>query len=530
MTATWAAAGLAGAAVVVVQLVPGVAQASPLDVSVAWALLAAGVVLTPRSTRASALVSAAGLLWVLMVVVPMDGSAPATAVARLALVPTALLTIAVMDAGWPRAGAVVRTCEVVVALAALVAGIGRYRFALLAIGLAVLAVAVTGRQVLARGDGRRRAAVLLQVGVGTGVTVVGVLAAVPVGSERTVTDLHAAVMVFACAGLCAVTPRSGSGGAEGLELDTPEGLGAALGRALDRPAVSIALPKGDGTWLDAGGRVVEPFPDQQLWLGEGGDVLARMSDPGDLEPQQRRALDRMLAAAVQGARLRADLRERAAALDASRGRLLTAAADERARLATLIERGPLARLDRIGELTPLVGDDPVLATRTKAARVALGSVLRGLDPTAPGLETALRALAADNGAAVRPDSSWPERGRLDPARARAVWFVCAEALANAAKHAPAASVQVAVRTTTEAVEVRVRDEGPGGADPAGSGLTGLSQRAASVGGWLRLRSGRSGTEVVIGVPLTATAATGKPLVTTARTRMPAAAPAGTVAP
>ena len=93
-------------------------------------------------------------------------------------------------------------------------------------------------------------------------------------------------------------------------------------------------------------------PTSSCGWARAASVLARMSDPGDLEPQQRRALDRMLAAAVQGARLRADLRERAAALDASRGRLLTAAADERqARLATLIERGPLARLDRIGELT-----------------------------------------------------------------------------------------------------------------------------------------------------------------------------------
>jgi signal transduction histidine kinase len=237
----------------------------------------------------------------------------------------------------------------------------------------------------------------------------------------------------------------------------------------------------------------------------------------------------LLAAAVHGARLRADLRERAAALDASRGRLLTAAADERARLATLIERGPLARLDALDVLTSRVRDDPVLATRRDAASTALGSVLRGLDPTARGLEVALRALVSDTGGAVLADSTWPGVDRLDPARARAVWFVCAEALANAVKHSPGAPVEMSVFTTADAVEVRVRDRGPGGADPAGSGLTGLSERAASVGGWLRVRSDASGTEVSVRVPTT-TGSKGKLSPTTATTLMPTPAQAATVVP
>jgi signal transduction histidine kinase len=469
-------------------------------------------------------------MWVLMVVVPMDGSAAATAVARLALVPTALLAVAIMDAGGPPAGAVARTCEVVAVLTALVAGSGHYRFALLAIGLGVLVVGVAGREALGHGDRRRRAAVMLQAGFGTGAMTVGALVALPLGADRAVTGLHAVVMVLGCAGLCAVTSRPALLGADALELDTPGWLGAALGRALDRPPVSIALPKGDGTWLDAGGREVEPRPDQAPWRSQDGNLLARISDPGEMDPQQRRAVDRMLAAAVEGARLRADLRDRATALDASRGRLLTAAADERARLATLIERGPLARLDRIGALTPLMQDDPLLAARREAATTSLGSVLRGLDPTAPGLEAALRALAEDTGATVCPGSTWPAPGRLDPARSRAVWFVCAEALVNAAKHAPGAQVEVLARTTADAVEVQVRDDGPGGAQPAGSGLTGLSERASSVGGRLRVRSGPRGTEVAFAVPLTDRVATGKPSAATARTRMPTAAPAGRVAP
>jgi signal transduction histidine kinase len=88
---------------------------------------------------------------------------------------------------------------------------------------------------------------------------------------------------------------------------------------------------------------------------------------------------------------------------------------------------------------------------------------------------------------------------------------------------------MSVSTTADAVEVRVRDRGPGGADPAGSGLTGLSERAASVGGWLRVRSDASGTEVSVRVPTT-TGSTGKPSPTTATTLMPTPAQAATVVP
>ena len=529
LTVTRTVAGFAGAAVVLVPMAGGAGVPPAVDVAVAWALLTAGVMLAPRDDRASALVGAAGLLWVVMVLVPPDGSVPTTIIARFALAPTALLALAVIHAGRSAQSSVAGFAGLAAVLATVVGGAGHFRFAVLVIGLAVLAVALTGSRGAPAGDGRRPAAVLLQAGVGTGLTTVGALIAVPVGSERIVSTLHAAVLVLGSAGLCAVTSRSGGGAVDGLELDTPEGLGAALGRALDREPVVIALPKGDGTWLDAAGRRVEPLPDQRPWRAADGALLARLSDPGDLDQQQHRALDRLLAAAVHGARLRADLRERAAALDASRGRLLTAAADERARLATLIERGPLARLGRLDGLTPLVREDPVLATRRDAASTALGSVRRGLDPTAPGLELALRALADDTGASLRAESTWPTVDLLDPARARALWFVCAEALANAAKHSPGAPVEVSVRTTADAVEVRVRDRGPGGADPAGSGLAGLSERAASVGGWLRVRSDARGTEVSVGVPTT-TADTGKPSATTARTLMSAAAPTETVAP
>jgi signal transduction histidine kinase len=81
------------------------------------------------------------------------------------------------------------------------------------------------------------------------------------------------------------------------------------------------------------------------------------------------------------------------------------------------------------------------------------------------------------------------------------YFVVSEALANAAKHAGAAQVVVEVRETGEGLCVEVGDDGVGGADADGSGLRGLADRVATLGGELSVRSPRGGgTRVAARVP------------------------------
>ena len=70
----------------------------------------------------------------------------------------------------------------------------------------------------------------------------------------------------------------------------------------------------------------------------------------------------------------------------------------------------------------------------------------------------------------------------------AAYYIVAEALANAAKHSGASSVTVRVCHDEETVVVEVVDDGIGGADPRGSGLRGLSDRVAALGGMLALSS------------------------------------------
>jgi signal transduction histidine kinase len=71
----------------------------------------------------------------------------------------------------------------------------------------------------------------------------------------------------------------------------------------------------------------------------------------------------------------------------------------------------------------------------------------------------------------------------------AAYFLVAEALTNVARYAEATSAQVVVRHVGEELIVEVADDGVGGVDPsAGSGIRGLEDRVAAVGGTLEIDS------------------------------------------
>jgi signal transduction histidine kinase len=84
--------------------------------------------------------------------------------------------------------------------------------------------------------------------------------------------------------------------------------------------------------------------------------------------------------------------------------------------------------------------------------------------------------------------SIPDR-RLSPAVEATAYFVVSEALANVAKHARATSVSIAAISTDTTLRVEVGDDGVGGADAAnGTGIRGLQDRVAAMGGTLRMES------------------------------------------
>jgi signal transduction histidine kinase len=144
--------------------------------------------------------------------------------------------------------------------------------------------------------------------------------------------------------------------------------------------------------------------------------------------------------------------------------------------------------------------------RQKITHVVLGldrvmdelrEIAHGIHPgiLAHGLGSALEALARRSVVPVELDfhqvESLPEPVEV------AVYYVVAEALANAAKHAEATRVSLDGAVGERALQIRVRDDGLGGADAAlGSGLLGLRDRVEAIGGTLTVQSPRGGGTVV----------------------------------
>ena len=105
--------------------------------------------------------------------------------------------------------------------------------------------------------------------------------------------------------------------------------------------------------------------------------------------------------------------------------------------------------------------------------------------------------------------------RLPPAVEATAYFVVAEALTNAAKHARCAHAEIGVVLEEGWAVVEVRDDGVGGAAASGgSGLRGLADRVGALGGELEIESPAGGGTMIrarIALPDRELAATPSPL-------------------
>jgi signal transduction histidine kinase len=140
--------------------------------------------------------------------------------------------------------------------------------------------------------------------------------------------------------------------------------------------------------------------------------------------------------------------------------------------------------------------------QAEAATEELRELVHGLLPeilTHGGLRVAIKALGLRSPVPVDVAVSV---GRLPAVVEATAYFVIAEALTNAAKHARATSATVQACIESGTVRVQVRDDGVGGARPEGSGLVGLADRLAVLNGRLRVESpADGGTLVAADIPL-----------------------------
>jgi signal transduction histidine kinase len=297
-------------------------------------------------------------------------------------------------------------------------------------------------------------------------------------------------------------------------------LRAALARALDDPSVQVgywrpdteSFVDGDGKPLrmpEAGSERVVRFVERA-----GRRVAVLVHDPALLDNAP--LLEAVTAAAglaLDNQRLTA---EALAEIRASRARIVAASDAERRRLERDLHDGAQQRL--VAAAVPLrlarqrldgAADAETLGLLENSAvelQAAFGELRRlacGLHPailTDAGLVPALRTLVQGKPVAVRLDAEGVPR--LAPDVEATGYFVVAEALTNAMKHAEARQVRVTVEHRDDQLHIEVTDDGVGGASiGAGTGLLGLADRMAALDGTLTVRSqpGR-GTSVMADIP------------------------------
>jgi signal transduction histidine kinase len=190
--------------------------------------------------------------------------------------------------------------------------------------------------------------------------------------------------------------------------------------------------------------------------------------------------------------------------DGSAARALAAADTERRRLERDLHDGAQQRLVSLSIQLHLLGTRLAPGSEAErllaAAQEELATSLKELRELAHGLHPAVlseRGLAAAlasvaNRASLPVDLTVELEERLPEPIEVAAYYLASEALTNVAKHAQAATARVTVACENTRVVVEIADDGVGGADLAGSGLRGLADRVAALGGRLRVSSPRAG--------------------------------------
>jgi PAS domain S-box-containing protein len=242
-----------------------------------------------------------------------------------------------------------------------------------------------------------------------------------------------------------------------------------------------------------------------LW-GSMGAATVRPQFPADTE-QRIAEFTELVGTAISNVQARSDLA-------ASRARIVAAADEERRQVVRDLHDGAQQRL--VHTIITLKLARKALPPNQEAAsellsealehaeraNVELRELAHGILPvvlTQGGLRAAVGPLASQTPVPVEVDVSVD---RLPAPVEATAYFMVAEALTNIAKHARAESAAVMARVEDGILRLEVRDDGVGGARTDGSGLVGLADRLAVLGGRLRVESpADGGTLVTADIPL-----------------------------
>jgi signal transduction histidine kinase/CHASE3 domain sensor protein len=278
---------------------------------------------------------------------------------------------------------------------------------------------------------------------------------------------------------------------------------------LEQPTIVAAVVQTGGSVRiddDSGDSVATPVHVAgRVW---GATIVATQREPLTADAEQRMAdFTELVATAIANADARAQL-------IASRARVLTAGDDARRRVVRDLHDGAQQRLvttiialklARQAQQDEDESADALLVDALEQAEQAnaeLRELAHGLLPPVlarGGLQAGVNALVSRLRVPVDVDVSG---GRLPPEIEASAYFVVAEALTNVVKHSRAQSAQIKAWLEGGELHLDVRDDGVGGARADGTGLLGLHDRLASLGGRLQVESPpNGGTRIAATLPL-----------------------------
>ena len=309
-----------------------------------------------------------------------------------------------------------------------------------------------------------------------------------------------------------VAVATSAAAAELLGATAPAGEGIAA--VVKRTARTARIDDCDG------GGIVGPDGDKAavgapiLFAGEVWGLLLALSPNGPLPSGTEGRLTQLaelVATSIGNAAARRELTDSrarvVAAADESRRRIqrdLHDGAQQRLvhtvlslRLAQSAVRKPNASPAAVGALL-----DEALQ-HAEQATAEMRDLVHGILPNLlnrGGLRAGVRSLVDHIDALVQLDVT---DERFDAQLETTAYFVIAETLTNAVKHAAASSMAVRAEVRDGALEIEVRDDGVGGADATrGSGLVGLADRVAVNGGTIAIASpSGGGTLVMVSLPV-----------------------------
>jgi signal transduction histidine kinase len=391
--------------------------------------------------------------------------------------------------------------------------------ALVFVGILGGLVVVLVRRWRAFGPVQRRAlSPVLWTGTAVGVVALSTVVAVPLLPDDSVavfdavlTTLITAVPFAFLVGLMRSTLSRAGAVSAMFERLGGVNVRDALAEALGDDTLTLAywLPD-QQRYVDAEGRTVVLDGAVTEIERDGAPLAAIVHDPALLEDRELvRTAGAAAALALENERLAAEVRARYDDLRAASARLVAAGDAARRKIERDLHDGAQQRLVSLSVTLNLARKNvepgsqvaellDSAMTELTAGLAELRELARGIHPavlTERGLDPALQSLAAR--APLPVSVSAEVEGRYAPAVEAAVYFVVMEALTNVAKYASASAAEVTVEQVDGHVVIGVQDDGVGGADPAsGSGLAGLADRVAALGGHLVVESPPGGGTVV----------------------------------